>query len=207
MPKENTIISEAKKNPLSRKLSRDDINDLELTAYQGQITLVRSNDDMLRAIAVLQKETLLGFDTETRPVFRKGISYPTSLLQLAGENRVYIFQLQFLSELDKLFAILANTDIIKAGVAIDGDINDLKELSDFKPANLIDLGDCARKAKMKHHGLRGLTALLLGFRITKSGQKYNWSVPKLRNSAIRYAATDAWVGRELYLIMQERGCL
>jgi ribonuclease D len=194
-------------SPLTRKLSRDEINDLELTAYQGQIALVRTHEDMLRAISELDKETLLGFDTETRPVFQKGVSYPTSLLQLAGENRVYVFQLQFLSELDKLFALLANKDIIKAGVAIDGDMKDLQELSDFKPANLVDLGDCARKTKMKHHGLRGLTALLLGFRITKSGQKYNWSVPKLRNSAIKYAATDAWVGRELYLIMQERGCI
>ena len=193
--------------PLDRKMSRDEINSLDISAYQGPVELVRSHEHMLSAVRKLRKESLLGFDTETRPAFEKGVSYPTALVQLATCNCVYIFQLQFLEDPGKLFSVLANRKTIKAGVSIADDVKALRELSDFEPAGLVDIGLCARKCGMQHHGLRGLAALLLGFRITKSSRRYNWALPRLRQSAIRYAATDAWVGRELYLVMRERGCI
>jgi len=162
---------------------------------------------MLSAVRKLKKERLLGFDTETRPAFRKGESYPTSLVQIAGSQRVYIFQLRYLENLGKLFALLAERKIVKAGVAIADDLKDLRELSDFKPAGCIDIGDCARRCGMQHHGLRGLAAVMLGVRIAKTNRRYNWSLARLKRSAIRYAATDAWMGRELYLAMQKHGRL
>ena len=192
---------------LDRKLSREEINSLEIRAYEGRIELVRSHEHMLRAVRKLRKERLLGFDTETRPVFKKGVSYPTALVQLAARDCVYVFQLQFLEDLETLFSVLASKKIIKAGVSIADDVKASRTLLDFDPAGFVDIGNCARQCGMAHHGLRGLTALLLGFRITKSCQRYNWASPRLRPSAIKYAATDAWVGRELYLVMKERDCI
>lgn len=192
---------------LQRKLSAHDINALEIRAYEGRLEIVRSQKHMLSAVRKLKKERLLGFDTETRPAFEKGVSYPPSLVQLAAGNCVYIFQLQFIEKPAKLFSILASEKIVKAGVSVSDDVKDLRSVSEFVPAGFVDIGDRARKCGMQHHGLRGLTALLLGFRISKSKRRYNWSVPDLSRSAIRYAATDAWVGRELYLTMQHHGCL
>jgi len=193
--------------PLDRKLTRDEINSLDIKAYQGPVELVRSHEHMLSAVRRLRKECLLGFDAETRPAFEKGVSYPTALVQLAACNCVYIFQLRFLGDPGELFSVLANRRIIKAGVAISDDVKALRELSDFEPAGLVDIGRCARKCGIQHHGLRGLAALLLGFRVSKSSRRYNWALPRLRQSAIKYAATDAWVGRELYVAMKERGCI
>jgi len=195
------------KESLQRKLSAHDINALEIRAYEGRLEIVRSQKHMLSAVRKLKKERLLGFDTETRPAFEKGVSYPPSLVQLASSNYVYIFHLQFLETPAKLFSLLANAKIVKAGVSVSDDVKDLRSVSEFVPAGFVDIGDCARKCGMQHHGLRGLTAVLLGFRISKSKRRYNWSVPSLSRSAIRYAATDAWVGRELYLTMQHHGCL
>lgn len=192
---------------LQRKLSAEDINALEIRAYEGRVQIVRSDTHMLSAVRKLGKERLLGFDTETRPAFEKGESYPPSLVQLAARNCVYIFQLQFLEKPAKLFALLASGKIVKAGVSVSDDVKDLRKLSDFVPSGFVDIGDHARKCGMQHHGLRGLTALLLGFRISKSKRSYNWSVPDLRRSAVRYAATDAWVGRELYLAMKKHNCI
>lgn len=194
-------------NPLNRKLSRDEINDLDINSYDGPIELVRSDKDMRESVKALKSEKLLGFDTETRPAFKKGVSYPTSLLQLASSNCVYVFQLQFINDLETLFSLLADENIIKAGVSVSDDVKDLRKLSEFEAAGFSDIGDAARRHGIPHHGLRGLTALLMGFRITKSGQKYNWSLPRLRRSAVVYAATDAWVGRELHMIMEKRNCI
>ena len=94
--------------------------------------------------------------------------------------------------------ILSNQRIIKAGVGLDQDIKKLKELDDFKPAGFVDLGDIARSSGIKNHGLRGLAAVLLGFRISKKAQVSNWERENLSSAQVSYAATDAWVCLEVY---------
>ena len=90
-------------------------------------------------------------------------------------------------------------DIIKSGVAINQDLIELQQIINFDPAGFIDLGDIARSKGLPHHGLRGLAAYLLNFRISKSSRTSNWSANQLTKKQIKYAATDAWLGRELYL--------
>jgi ribonuclease D len=192
---------------LDRKMTAEEINALPITSYQGRIELVRSHEHMLHAVRELKRDRLLGFDTETRPVFKKGVSHPVALLQLASADGVYVFQLRFCGHLEALFSLLADPETLKAGVSIADDVKGVRALLNFEPAGFVDVGDCARRRGMLHHGLRGMAALLLGVRIGKSCRTYNWALPNLRPSAIQYAATDAWVSRELYLAMQEHGCL
>jgi len=100
---------------------------------------------------------------------------------------------------DSIINLLSNDDIIKSGVAINQDLIELQQIINFYPAGFIDLGDIARSKELPHHGLRGLAAYLLNFRISKSGRTSNWSANQLTKKQIKYAATDAWLGRELYL--------
>jgi ribonuclease D len=67
----------------------------------------------------------------------------------------------------------------------------------------MDLGNIAKKAGIKNHGLRGLAAVLLGLRISKGAQTTNWARDVLTRQQIQYAATDAWVGRKLYLSLEQ----
>ena len=101
--------------------------------------------------------------------------------------------------------ILANPKVVKAGVALAYDLQELHKLARFKPAGFVDLGTLAKKAEIKNHGLRGLAAVLLGFRIAKGAQTSNWARDVLAPAQIQYAATDAWVGRELYLKLRPDG--
>lgn len=188
-----------------RRMSKDEINECPIKKYNGPVHLVRSKEELAGAIEQLNKETILGFDTETRPAYKKGQSYPPSLLQLAGKNAVYIFQLKHIRFPKPLRKILTNQEIIKAGVALDYDISELNKLARFKPAGFIDLGKVAKEADIKNHGLRGLSAVLLGFRISKTAQRSNWAKDILTPAQIKYAATDAWVGRELYLRLRKIG--
>jgi ribonuclease D len=155
------------------------------------------------AVRLLEQESILGFDTETRPAYRKGESYPPALLQLAGANEVFIFQLKFTGLPRLLIGILSNPDIVKAGVSLNYDIAELKNVVQFEPAGFVDIATLAKKHGIQNHGLRGLAAVLLGFRISKSAKTSNWASNELTPSQIIYAATDAWVGRELYLEMQK----
>ena len=190
-----------------RRMTKEEINSLPINSYDGEIELVREKDALDKAIAELRKETLLGFDTETKPNFKKGQNNLPSLLQLAAAKKIYIFQLNHIGFPAKLRKILADEKIIKTGVAIDHDLLQLQRLGTFQEGGFVGLARLAKNAGIKNHGLRGLAAVLLGFRISKGAQRSNWGADTLSDKQIRYAATDAWVGRDIYLLMQEMGVI
>ncbi|MCP4450234.1 MAG: 3'-5' exonuclease domain-containing protein 2 [Planctomycetes bacterium] len=180
------------------RLTKDAINERPLRKYEGPIHVVKNVAQVEKAVRLLEQETLLGFDTETRPSFRAEQSYLPSILQLAGADAVWVFQLRHCRLRKALCDLLANPEIIKAGVALDYDVKELNRLAPFQGAGFVDVGEWAKQAGCMNHGLRGLAALLLGFRVSKKAQTSNWSQKTLTRSQIEYAATDAWVGRALY---------
>ena len=181
-----------------KKLSKDDINGLPLIKYQGDIQVLSDENHIEEAIEYLLTQKVIGFDTETRPTFTKGALNAPSIIQLAGDDIVFIFQLHSNKIFKKLSQILSETTITKCGVSVDRDLIELMYLSPFNPCSFIDLGDIARMRGIPHHGLRGLAALLLKYRISKSSQTSDWSRKTLSYNQINYAATDAWISLELF---------
>ena len=188
----------------SKKISKEAINDLPLARWQGSVRVITTAEEARLAAQQCQSEHLLGFDTETRPAFRKGQKFMPSLLQLATSETVLLFQVQACGLVPPLLEILADGAIIKAGVAPSFDLHSLQELAPFSPAGFIDLSTMARQRAIKNHGLRGLAALVCGVRISKSARTSNWANPQLSPQQIQYAATDAWISREIYLALQAR---
>ncbi|MEN8142386.1 MAG: 3'-5' exonuclease [Thermodesulfobacteriota bacterium] len=188
-------------------MTKEEINSLPIRSYEGKIIVVRTGNDFDLALKHLGKETLLGFDTETRPNFKKGQNNLPSLVQLAARDAVYIFQLRHLKFTTGLRKILTDENIIKTGVAVDHDLLQLQRLHPFVSGSFVGLARLAKNAGIRNHGLRGLAAVMLGFRISKGAQRSNWDNETLKNNQIRYAATDAWVGREIYLRLQEMGVI
>ncbi|MDR2696728.1 MAG: 3'-5' exonuclease domain-containing protein 2 [Deltaproteobacteria bacterium] len=190
-----------------RKLRSEEINALPVVRYEGEVRLVRSEGELEEALALLAREELLGFDTETRPSFRKGRVNQPSLIQLAASDRIFLLQLAFVPFGAGLAALLSDESILKVGVGIWDDMRELGKLHPFEGASAVDLGDLARSLKLPTQGLRNMAANLLGWRISKGSRCSNWSLPDLSPRQIAYAATDAWIGRELYLKMREVGLL
>ena len=184
------------------RMTKEQINAHPIRKYPGRIHLIHRSEQIEPAVRQLEKEKVLGFDTETRPTFRVGQSYPPAVLQLVGGQAAYIFQLRHCRLSEALRRLLANPKIIKAGVALDRDVQELNKLASFKPAGFVDVGELAKQAGCTHHGLRGLATLLLGFRVSKKAQTSNWANGTLTRAQLEYAATDAWVGRELYQRLQ-----
>lgn len=193
--------------PEKKHITKAEINELPMKAYAGPIQRFNTEKEADAAAAKLLKETLLGFDTETRPAFRKGESYDPSLLQLATENEVYLFQIQQCGLTPNLLKVLSSPDIIKAGVAIDRDITELQAMEPFDADGFIELANPAKEAQIKNLGLRGMTAILFGFRISKKEQVSNWARKELTESQQTYAATDAWLGRKIYLEFHRHGLI
>ncbi len=182
-----------------RRMTKEEINQVPVRKWQGAIQVVSTPEAVDDVLGHLGREKVLGFDTETRPAFKKGQKYLPTLLQLATAECVYVFQLQFTGLGSGLCAVLSDPVTIKAGVSLKYDLKELQQLAGFSPAGFTGLGRLAKTRGIKNQGLRGLAAVVLGIRITKSAQTSNWARDRLTEAQIRYAATDAWIGRELYL--------
>ncbi len=190
------------------RMSREEINHLPLRHFTGAIHAVADDAAASSAIAELRKERILGFDTESRPAFRRGESYPVSIVQLAGRDAAYIFQIKHLHEgRDALWRLFRDASILKVGVAIGQDLAKLREIAPFEPAGFVDLAEATSRLGIQNNGLRGLCSIVLGFRISKGAQRTNWARDPLTPSQLLYAATDAWAGREVYLELVRRGLL
>jgi ribonuclease D len=190
-----------------RTIPHDDLMKLPVVRYRGPIRLVATEAELPLALQEIRSERVVGFDTETRPTFRKGQSHAPCLVQIATSHAVHLFPLARLDCSRALGEILCNAHLVKAGVALARDLSELQKLFSFTPANVLDLGDIARHRGMEQTGLRNLTGLFLGGRITKGPQTSNWARPNLSPSQLCYAATDAWVCRELYLRFESLGWL
>ncbi len=121
-----------------------------------------------------------------------------SLLQLAVPKKVYLIRISHTGVSDDIKRLFENQDIIKAGVGIRDDLKALQKITPFEPAGFYDLSTLAKQAGLQVESVKKLTALLLGFRISKSAQTSNWEVITFTQKQIEYAATDAWVCLELY---------
>ena len=191
--------------PAESKISKEEINAMPLFGYSGETHVVNTKAEERVALKRLQGATILGFDTETRPSFRKGKVYNPALIQVAIEEAVFLFHIKTLELSSELCAFFANPGILKVGVAIKDDMRALTRILPFEPAGIIDLALVARRNKIAQQGLRGLAAYFLGVRISKGEQCSNWGKDALSPKQIAYAATDAWISLAIYNRMQEYG--
>ncbi|MDX6766977.1 MAG: 3'-5' exonuclease [Candidatus Methylacidiphilales bacterium] len=185
-------------------ITKEELASLPLFRYEGPIHLIRSDEELARHIPDLRKEKVIGFDTETRPSFRRGQSYLPTVIQMATADAAYIIQLAEIQSTGLINVILSSPDILKTGIALDQDLVKLKERFPLAERSILDLGKIAARQKIAKTGLRNLAGLLLGYRISKQSQVTNWAAAELTPSQIQYAATDAWISRELFFALEQR---
>ena len=193
--------------PLRKRLTREEINALPLASWDGEVKIIRSFAQWRAAETQMRRDGILGFDTETRPTFRKGKMNAPALIQIATAKTVYLTQLGWVPFGAIQANILSDPSIVKVGVGIGDDMRSLANIFPFEAAGVVDLGDVARAHDLPNHGLRSLAASLFGWRISKGSQCSNWSLRQLSPRQIAYAATDAWIGRMIYMRLSELGLI
>ena len=187
-----------------RTITREVLNELPVRRYEGPVHFIDTPALLHAARSDILDEPVLGFDTETRPAFRKGESYLPSLVQVATARAVHIFPLRY-PDTHGLLAEMLMAGAAKAGVSLAYDLRTLKQVFPFEDKQVIDLGLIAKRHGYGQTGLRNLAGLLLGYRVPKGAKTTNWAAPQLTPAQITYAATDAWVCRELYLKFRAEG--
>lgn len=189
-------------------ITKDELNELPLGQFDGKIYLIDEPDQVEEAVDFLEDQGMIGFDTETKPSFRKGQFNHVSLLQLSTREQAFVFRLNKIGFSDPLRSLLEKENLLKIGAAVHDDIKALRKLTDsFYPQSFFDLNDELKKVGFHNVGVRNLCGMVLKMRISKSEQVSNWEAETLTEKQLRYAATDAWACVEVFQVLQEEGML
>ena len=192
-------------NEFLRAISGEEMADLPIRRYEGEVHLVATPEHLERAMEDIRQEGVVGFDTETRPAFRKGEVHLPCLVQVATARAVYLFQLPRMDFSAVVAEFVAAPAIVKVGISVRDDLRQLKQVFPFEESAVLDAGAVARRHGLRQTGLRNLAGIFLGIRIPKGNRTSNWAAPRLSAAQINYAATDAWACRELFLCYRKLG--
>lgn len=179
-------------------ISNDEVSALEAIHFDGRIEVVETADALAKACKVLSKQTVIGFDTETRPSFQAGVTNKVALLQLSTEDCCYLIRLNKLPLSREIIYILSSEKITKIGADVRNDISALNKLRHFTARGFIDLQNEVGKYGIENKSLRKISGIVLGKKVSKAQRLSNWAAKQLTPQQQMYAATDAWVCVEIY---------
>ena len=179
----------------------EEIEKLDLVSFPGSIIVIETPGEALdKAVSYLRRQKIIGFDTESRPSFSSDQPhYGVSLLQLSGATKAYLFRIKKCGMPKNLCRLLADPRVVKVGAAVHDDLRGLKRLHGFEPAGFVDLQKIGWEYGIRDKAVKKMASNILGIRISKTQQLSNWEADRLSEPQQRYAATDAWVCREMYL--------
>ena len=193
------------KSTYAETIGSEEINQLDLQRYEGKIHVITTEEGVKKAFTKINKCKSVGFDTETKPAFKKGEFNDVSLIQIATGKEVFLIRVNITGLTSDIIGFLSNESILKIGIALRDDIKDLQKLTHFEPAGFLELNKTVKQIGIESNGLRKLVAIILGFRVSKSAQISNWESEILSEKQLFYAATDAWVCIEMYNELEKKG--
>lgn len=182
-------------------ITPEELENLPLAAFDGEIVVIdKLGVKYLRAVDYLRRQRIIGFDTETRPVFSPGQPHHgVALLQLSGPERAYLFRINRIGLRSRLCSILSNPDILKIGAATHDDVRGLQRKHRFEERGFVDLQKEVERWGITDKSVKKMAGIIMKCRISKAQQLSNWEADTLSEAQRKYAATDAWICREMYL--------
>lgn len=181
-----------------RKIDKETLASLPAEVFPGRIEIVQTPQQARKALAYLMDQPIVGFDTETRPCFRKGEVHKVALMQLATDDICFLIRLNRLGLFDCLKKFLESPDIIKVGLSTKDDFHMLDGIGRVEPCGFVELQSLVRQHGIGEAGLSKIYALVFGKKISKRQQLTNWEAVELTRPQQMYAALDAWACLKIY---------
>ena len=186
------------------KITKEEIAQMEPITFPGKIVVIQTLPDAVKAVAYLNSLPVIGFDTETKPAFRKGQVNKVALLQLSGAEYCFLFRVNIIGFPDCLIELLRNTAIYKIGLSLKDDYMAMRRMANFEPSGFIELQNLVKEFNIGEASLQKIFAILFKRKISKSQRLTNWEAEMLTEGQKRYAATDAWACYHIYKELKQR---
>ncbi len=185
-------------------ITKDELAVMPRETFEGRIIVVQSEQEAIKAISYLSTFKAIGFDTETRPAFKKGVSHQVALMQLSTEDTCFLFRLNIIGFPDCLAEILVNPAIKKIGLSLKDDFSAMHKRSLLVPSNFIDLQTFVKDYGIDDNGLQRIYGILFEKRISKGQRLSNWEADTLSDAQKMYAAIDAWACLRIFDELKNR---
>lgn len=185
------------------KFDKNIIPQLPTEVFKGNIIVINRISDAKKAINYLMRQPILGFDTETKPSFRKGRLHKVALLQVASHDTAFLFQLNAIGVTDDIVRLLEDTTITKVGLSLSDDMRALSQRRKFKPGVFVEIQTLVKEIGIEDLSLQKIYANLFGMRISKTKQLSNWNTEILDDKQKKYAALDAYACVRIYEKVKE----
>ncbi len=179
-------------------IAKDVIAELPVEQFPGRIIVLTTEKEANKAVDYLLKFPVVGFDTETRPSFKKGQSYKVSLLQVSTDDTCFLFRLNHMGFPTSIAEFFASTEVMKVGLSLRDDFNALRKRANIQPDNYIDLQSLVGNFGIEDVSLQKIYAILFQKKISKGQRLTNWEAEALTDSQKKYAALDAWACLQIY---------
>ena len=179
-------------------ITKEEVAALPQETFDGEITVVSTEQALKKALATLANETIIGFDTETRPSFSQGVHHQTALMQLATRKHCFLLRLNKIGFPSALINFLGNPNIKKVGLSLKDDFHVLRRTHDFKPDGFVDLQNILQNYGIDELSLQKSYAIIFNKKISKAQRLTNWEADKLTAAQKKYAALDAWACLKIY---------
>lgn len=190
--------------PFHIAITKEQLSKLPPVEFAGAITVVSEPEDVAAAVEFLRSQDVVGFDTETKPNFKKGMTNKVSLIQVSTEDHSYLFRLNKIGFTPELKEFMECDDVIKVGLSLKDDFHVLHRIAEFEPCNFIDLQEVVKRFSISDLSLQKIYAILFGHRISKSQRLTNWEASTLTPSQMVYASIDAWACLRIYRLLHSR---
>lgn len=174
------------------------IAELPIEKFEGEIIIVDKLSQVQSSIDFLKKHAIIGFDTETKPSFKRGQTHKVALMQLSTEDVCFLFRLNKIGFPKELNEVLCSQEIVKIGLSLGDDFSAIHKRSDEKPKNFIDLQGFVDKYDIDDNSLQKIYAIIFGKKISKNQRLSNWEADTLSEAQKAYAAIDAWACLKIY---------
>lgn len=181
-----------------KTIDKETMSALPAERFPGRIELIQTQASAEKAMRFLMDQPIVGFDTETRPSFRKGQIHKVALMQLSTENNCFLIRLNRLGVFPELKAFLEDDKITKIGLSTKDDFHMLNQISEIIPKGFVELQSLVKEHGIGEASLTKIYALLFGKRISKAQRLTNWEAVELTQEQQHYAALDAWACLRIY---------
>jgi ribonuclease D len=185
------------------KIDKTELAEMPKVEFTGAIKIIDTVEKADAAIAELSQYSVVGFDTETKPSFKRGITNKVSLLQLATDEAAYLFRLHLIGITDSIVDFLQNENILKIGISVRDDFQALRKKREIEPKGFVEIQEIAARMGIDDRSLQKIYALLFRERISKSQRLSNWELETLTESQMQYAAIDAWATIKIYRYLKQ----
>lgn len=185
-------------NQFSISISKEQLSTLPTVEFPGRITVLETVGDARAALRYLRKCGTVGFDTETKPNFRKGQTNTVSLIQVSTLDHSFLFRLNKLGFFQEMRDFMEADDVVKVGLSLRDDFHVLHRIAAFDPQNFIDLQNLVKTFSITDSSLQKIYGILFNGRISKNQRLSNWEAAELSPEQQTYASIDAWACLKIY---------